>query len=128
MIKVLVATSQTQGMRANDYNGCVEGELLWFPPMCQSGNDDPDDSCGCGRGFGGLNSHRATTTAMVRTIAELSKGDYAEAIGSSMAAQGYDPGLAREIADSMLELVRDLPDGTVVEHRRDYLQARQLVR
>lgn len=59
MIKVLVATSKTQGARDNDYNWCIEQELVWFPPICRSSKvNGPDDSCGCGRGFGGLNSHR----------------------------------------------------------------------
>lgn len=127
MIKVLVATSKTQGARDNDYNWCIEGELVWFPPMCRRGRDDPDDRCGCGRGFGGLNSHRATTTAMVRTIADLSRDDYVKAIGSSMTAQGYDSTSAPLIADSMLDLVADLPDGAVTEHRLDQLRVRELV-
>jgi hypothetical protein len=64
---------------------------------------------------------------MVRTIAHLSRDDYAEAIGSSMDAQGYDPVTAPQIADAMLDLVSDLPDGVVVEHRLDCLQTREPV-
>ena len=29
-MKVLVATAQTQGERANDFNYCIEGELVWI--------------------------------------------------------------------------------------------------
>ncbi|MPY77362.1 MAG: hypothetical protein GEV04_02495 [Actinophytocola sp.] len=124
MTKVLVATAKTQGARDNDYNWCIEGELVWFPPMCRRGIEDPDGRCGCGRGFGGLNSHRATTTAMVRTLAGLSRDDYVKAIGSSMAAQGYDSARAPVVADAMLDLVADLPDGAVTEHRQDQLRVR----
>lgn len=128
MIKVLVATSKTQGARDNDYNWCIERELVWFPPICRSSKaNGPDDKCGCGRGFGGLNSHRATTTAIVQKIAGLSRLDYVEAIRSSMADQGYDPSMAEMIADGMLELVRECPEGAVVENRLDYIQIREPV-
>lgn len=128
MIKVLVATSKTQGARDNDYNWCIEQELVWFPPICRSSKvNGPDDSCGCGRGFGGLNSHRATTTAMVQTIEGLSRRDYVEAIRSSMDDQGYDASPAGLIADAMLEMVREWPDGAVVENRLEYIQIREPV-
>lgn len=127
MIKVLVATAETQGARDNDYHWCVEGELVWFPPMCARDREDPDGDCGCARGFGGLNSHRATTTAMVRTIEGLSREDYAEAIRSSMDEQGYDSEAAAEIADALIDLVADWPDGAVVEKRLNYVQIRELI-
>jgi hypothetical protein len=123
-IKVLVATSKTQGMRESDHHRCVEGELVWFPPMCDSGLHDPDGECGCCREFGGLNSHRATTTAMVRTIEGFSREDYAEALASSMVDQGHDPSLAPQLADAMVELVAELADGVVVERRMVYVQTR----
>lgn len=125
MIKVLVATAATQGVRDSDYHWCIDGELVWIAPMCAKDWLDPDQGCGCGRAFAGLNSHRATTTAMVRTLEGLSRDDYMEAIRSSLDAQGYDGGLAPEIADSLLELVCDLPDGAVVEHRLEYIQVRE---
>ena len=64
-MKILVATRLTQGAYANDYHYCVEGELVWIQEPCDRGADDPDGSCGCGRGFAGAASHRATTTATV---------------------------------------------------------------
>ena len=65
-MKVLVATSQTQGQRENDFNFCVEGELVTVGLVCATDRYDPDGGCGCGRAFAGLNSHRATTTAKVK--------------------------------------------------------------
>ncbi|MFF5986845.1 DUF7715 family protein [Prauserella flavalba] len=124
MVKVLVATSQTQGVRASDYHWCVDGELVWIAPICGKDWEDPDGGCGCARGFAGLNSHRATTTAMVRTLA-LDRDDYVEAIRSSLDSQGYDTMLSPEIADALLELISDLPDGAVVEHRAEYVQVRE---
>lgn len=127
MIKVLIATSETQGARENDYNWCVEGELVWLAPVCARDREDPDGGCGCARGFAGLNSHRATTTAMVRTIEGLTHEDYVEALRSSMDQQGYEPGSAAQIADILIDLVSEWPDGTVVEHRLDYIQTRERI-
>jgi len=64
-MKVLVATERTQGDLAGDYDYCVPGELLWLPMVCDADRRDPSGGCGCGRGFGGLTSHRATTTGEV---------------------------------------------------------------
>ncbi|WP_420898485.1 DUF7715 family protein [Cryobacterium lactosi] len=33
-MRVLVATSATQGTRASDSIGCVEGELVWLRDVC----------------------------------------------------------------------------------------------
>ena len=126
-MKVLVATARTQGTRTNDYHYCVDGELVWFPPTCSRDEADPDGGCGCGRGFGGLNSHTATTTAMVTEVA-LSRDDYIEALWSSLERQGWTRFLeidevAAEV-DALLVLVADLPVGTVLGRRLDQVVVR----
>ncbi|WP_157361733.1 DUF7715 family protein [Haloechinothrix halophila] len=65
--------------------------------------------------------------SQVVAIADLNRDDYVTAIGSSMAAQGYDPAAAPFVADAMLDLVADLPDGVVTEHRPDQLRLREPV-
>ena len=65
---VLTATSRTQGQRANDYTFTIEGELVRVDEACGSDQRDPDGGCGCGRGFAGMSSCRATTTALVRDL------------------------------------------------------------
>jgi len=67
-MKVLVATTRTQGARPNDYHYCIEGELVRINEVCARDRGDPDGGCGCGRGFGGLNSHQATTTARIAEV------------------------------------------------------------
>jgi hypothetical protein len=67
-MKVLVATRATQGTRGNDYHWAIEGELVRVGEVCRKDRNDPDGGCGCGRGFAGLNSHRATTTARVAEV------------------------------------------------------------
>lgn len=59
-MKVLVATNETRGMFEDDYCWTVEGELVYIQTVaCQN------PASGCDRGFAGLSSERATTTAMV---------------------------------------------------------------
>ncbi|MFP5070605.1 hypothetical protein ACLFMI_13160 [Pseudonocardia nantongensis] len=124
-MKVLVATARTQGTRSNDYHHCTEGELVWIGLVCSADRADPDGGCGCGRGFGGLNSHRVTTTAQVVELA-MSGADHVEAFRSSLEQQGWGAELGEEIAGDMAELVADLPVGTVVERRLDDVVIRAL--
>ena len=93
-MKVLTATSRTQGQRGNDFHWCIEGELVHFGMVCATDHADPDGGCGCGRAFAGLNSHRATTTAMIREIESFTRDDYIEAVRSSLDQQGWDPATA----------------------------------
>lgn len=123
-MKMLVATSRPQGARANDYHHCTEGELVWIGLVCRKDRDDPDGGCGCGRGFGGLNSHRATTTALVADLPGFTRDDYVLAIRSSLATQGWPPSVAEEIADGQLDLASNYPAGTVLERRLDDIYAR----
>lgn len=125
-MRILVATGRTQGRRTNDYDWCIEGELVRIGEVCARDRSDPDGGCGCGRGFAGLNSHRATTTARVAAL-PLSRADYAEAIRSALVAQGwplscFHPG--RE-ADDLAAAVAGWPPGTVIERRLDDLHVRE---
>jgi hypothetical protein len=117
-MKVLVATAETQGLRPNDFNFCVEGELVTVGLVCATDRRDPDGGCGCGRAFAGLNSHRATTTAKVNEI-ELSEDDYVEALRSSLTQQGWPTSDVQELAWWLAQLVSEWPVGTIVERRID---------
>lgn len=125
-MKVLVATSRTQGARDNDYHWCVDGELVRMGEVCECDQGDPDGGCGCGRGFAGLNSHRATTTALVAEIS-LSWEHYYEAWTSSLREEsGESCGCcAMYEAEDLARLVRELPVGTVLERRLDHLMVRE---
>ena len=122
-MKVLVATSETQGQRPNDFDYCVEGELVTVGLVCATDRRDPDGGCGCGRAFAGLNSHRATTTAKVKEV-ELSKDDYVEALRSSLAQQGWPTSDVAELAGWLAQLVSEWPVGTIVERRIDDILVR----
>ena len=103
---VLVATKETQGDRGNDYGWTVEGELVFVPTIeCR------EPRCGCSRGFAGVSSHRATTTAMVVDRPELDHDGYRDALFDAMTEQGY--GVAGESLQYMV------PPGTLPDsHER----------
>ncbi len=131
-MRVLVATPDTDGEVPGDYDFCIEGELVYAQDPCDRDLRDPDGGCGCSRGFAGMNSHRACTTAKV-VQAELSADDVREALRSSLAAGGWlDPSLdsadeAMAVVDELLLGVRAvaerLPVGSVVRRRLDLFTA-----
>ena len=122
-MKVLVATSDTQGQRGNDFSYCIEGELVTVGLVCPADEEDPDGGCGCGRAFAGLNSHKATTTAKVKDV-ELSEEDYVEALRSSLAQQGWPTEDVGELATWLVQLVSTWPTGSVIERRLDDIYIR----
>ncbi len=123
MMKVLVATHESQGQRDNDFCYCIEGELVTVGLVCAADERDPDGGCGCGRAFAGLNSHKATTTAKVKEV-ELSEEDYVEALRSSLEQQGWPTEDVPELAAWLVQLVDTWPIGAVVERRLDDIYIR----
>ena len=125
-MRVLVATRQTNGLAEGDCDFCIEGELVYMQEPCGSDLCDPNGPCGCGRGFSGMNSHRATTTALV-IDAPFGEGDVRQALRSSLEAGAWiDPRIhADELAEVMVgEALDDMrvvagrfPVGSVVRRR-----------
>lgn len=124
-MKLLVATRRTQGDRDNDYSFCTDGELITMQDPCAKDRLDPDGGCGCGRGFVGMSSHRATTTVEVRELPWLTRADLAIALRSHIEESGF--GLVEEHLDGavseMLSWAEGLPTGTVLRRRLDVLVA-----
>lgn len=125
-MKALVATTRSQGDRSDDYMACIPGELVWLSWICDRDRRDPQHGCGCSRGFGGLASHRATTTAEVMELT-MTETELRLAFETSLRDQGWipvdaSPDLVAEILEGTLGLVREVaecvPAGTVV--RRDF--------
>jgi hypothetical protein len=117
-MKILVATGLTQGMEVNDYHYCIEGELVWIQEPCDRDRRNPDGPCGCGRGFAGAASHRATTTAIV-VESEMTPAEMVLAFETSLGDGGWPTAWARDVTDENLELAGRLPTGTVIERRLD---------
>ena len=127
-MKLLTATNLTQGYRDNDFDWCIEGELVHIGLVCAKDRADPDGGCGCGRAFGGLNSHFATTTAIIREVTGFAAPDYTEAIRSSLDQQGWDPSNAIHEAAALSCLAERWPAGTILERRLDQIAVRDIIR
>lgn len=127
-MKALVATRATQGLRATDRTGCLEGEMVWMNAPCQTSRRRPDGPCECGRTFLGMSSQGATTTAMVRDIVGLSRENYEDALRGSFAARGLCSRCRTLFfpthVDELLALAGALPEGAVVGRRLGKLVVR----
>jgi hypothetical protein len=131
-MRVVVATSEGQGRWPDDYCWTVEGELVLVGPALEC--DCPE--CGCDRGFPGLASCRATTTAKVVDWHGLEPDDLRAAIRDSLARQGWLAGLdeteVEAVVDDEQALVRrvalSFPPGTVVCRNGTTVWAREMRR
>lgn len=126
-MKVLVATPRTNGLVTGDYDWTVPGELVWVPMPCDSDLVDPDGLCGCGRGFGGLTSHRATTTAEVKDL-DITVDELRHALRTSLTDQGWmssrmttteRAAMLREVLADVRDIAAHFSPGEVVR-RRNY--------
>ena len=125
---VLEATDRLQGQRQSDYHWCQNGELVYL-----TFQECKNPSCGCTRGFAGLDSHRATTTACVVDRADLTIEALAQHLATSLFDGGWltapDPGaelvswLSTEIVETANSYAR-FGLGTVIEREGDFLQRR----
>lgn len=128
-MRVLVASKALEPVKG-DYNFCVDGELVYLQEPCGRDRRDPDGGCGCGRGFAGLMSHRACTTATV-VETDLTPEDVCMAIEASLEAQGWlDPALLNrrqriavieEIFNGLQEITERFEVGTQIRRRLDLL-------
>jgi hypothetical protein len=126
-MKVLVATSRTQGARPGDHHYCIDGELVWIQEHCGRGRKRRPDSCGCGRAFAGCASHRATTIAEVADIEGLTLEDYAAALRISMVDGGWPAEWAEPVAEAQAEFTARFQVGTVLERDLEEFSQRILV-
>ncbi len=100
---VLVATRDGQGAVDGDYCWAVEGELVTpVVAECASGA-----RCGCSRGFPGLASGKATTTAVVVDLPLLTKADLRNAVADSLERGGWVDLLPPDEADEVIGEIID---------------------
>lgn len=124
-MKLLTATTAGQGGRPSDFTWCTEGELVTpVAAICDRDmTEGPDGGCGCGRSWAGLNSHRATTTAMVRDLEGFTLEDVTVAVRAYREQSGWlahteDPD--RDVAEEAAEIAETAAAyaaGTVLEIR-----------
>lgn len=123
-MKIIVATSETQGQRKDDFYFADEGEIVIV-----SDCDNLHAGCGCERSMLGVRSGAGTTTMMVieaditrkQFIEQLrtSNGDYAGVNLSSII-------FAAE-ADALLKLASKFPAGAVIERKGEDFQQRDSI-
>jgi len=102
---VLVATSEMQGREDGDYCSTVDGELV-TPITFEC---CVPDTCGCGRGFPGLVSAGATTTAMVVDRTAITLQLLRQSVTDSLDRGGW-----RGVADEEFEQIVDDHVDTIV--------------
>ncbi|MFV0257095.1 MAG: hypothetical protein ACK5PP_01420 [Acidimicrobiales bacterium] len=130
MVKLLVATTEAQGNRSDDYAWAVDGELVYIP----DGTCDCE-VCGCTSGFAGMASARSSTTALVVDRPDLRPEDLSGALADSLERQGWTPGVDPEVdAELLAHLLARLraaadhfPPGAVLERRGDIVRRRAQV-
>ena len=157
MVKVLVATTEAQGYRTDDYACAVDGELVYVPVNgCHgdsgadvrhwcAGHELEDDTapsadagaageCQCSRGFTGMASSRATTTALVVERLDLTVQDLWTALSDSLERQGRlsenwtasDGEVFRALFQRMLATASHFPIGSIIERRGDRIRRRAM--
>jgi hypothetical protein len=135
---VLIATNELQGTAPGDYAWTVEGELVTpLATECAEG-----ERCGCNRGFPGLASGMATTTAMVVERPGVTEADLRDAVSDWLERGGWielleQTGISApdeidsivnavidEHIDMILEVCEAYPEGTVVTRFGQFVAAR----
>lgn len=143
MVKVLVATTEAQGHRSDDYVLAVDGELVYVPITgCASttgetehlgaGEHVGERHCGCDRGFAGMASSRGTTTALVVERLDLTVQDLLTALSDSLERQGAlsstwtvaENELFRRLFQRMLVTASHFPIGSIIERRGEHIRRR----
>ena len=114
----LTATSETRGLVDDDYGFTIDGELVAMPFLeCHT------PECGCSRGWAGLSSRKATTTAMVTQLPHLEWLDYRATIIDHWDSQLPDADLAGDPAyvaeidafiDGIQQIGEQLGEGVIV--------------
>lgn len=140
-MRVLTATNELQGTAPGDYCFTVEGELV-IADVVECAHPD---RCGCGRGFPGVSSHRATTTAQVVDLPHIGlvelRGavrDHVESGWSDLVRNGVSPddpdpdrtvdehieAITDEYVESIVVICSHFPAGTTIERNGTIIQAR----
>jgi hypothetical protein len=122
-MRVLVATNEAQDRTLGDYCFTVEGELV--TPIAAECDDG--DECGCSRGFPGLASDRATTTAKVVDNPTLTHAELTAAVRDALDRGGWLRYVSRREGDRLVrahvgaicDVGRAFPEGAVVRRRGD---------
>ena len=129
MIKVLVATKETQGKRKNDFCFAEEGELIMRGSECDG--EAVDGNCGCRRAMSGVRTQLATTTMKVVEL-DIGPEDIKKQMEDSLVKGGWASLMKPEEVEKMVnsnykenkELAEYFGVGAIVERRGDTFRRR----
>ena len=113
-MKVLVATTQTQGARDDDFSRTVSGELVFDGGPCSGVAEDEDWDCECSIAFRGVASGELTTTAIVTEL-PITPPAYEQAFCDGLGRVEFCEYCARVCAHDAWLLAMRWPIGTVIE-------------
>jgi hypothetical protein len=118
-MKILVATAEGQGGRADDFFHADEGEIVMPVMAC----DQTHEACACHRAMVGVRTGRETTTAIV-VESDMTRAEYRRAIreaGNSkeLAELKVPAEIFDAQAEEYLRLAAALPLGVVIERDGD---------
>lgn len=130
---VLVATKETQVGHLDeglDYSFTVDGELV-TPVVAECGSPE---RCGCDRGFPGLASNLATTTAQIVHLEHITDNDLRDVIEGALERDGWFDLVGdderHELVEEHLECIAAVcaafPVGTVVGRHGDLVYDRSI--
>lgn len=119
-MKVLVATTEGQGARDNDFSWTTEGEFVHFSMECDG--EEVDGTCGCRRSMAGCKSFTGTTTVKVVELSDLTREEYEDVLHTSFVEAGWTSITKRAVQAEATELLRiadSYAPGTILERRGD---------
>ena len=129
-MKLLVATTETQGQRENDFCWATEGEIVDFGSECDG--ESVDGPCGCRRGMIGIESHKTTTTMKVVDRLDVDADSLAATILAGQIDAGWVKvsgaaaalGYAHQEAQYLIDTAAQFDVGDIVERRGNILATR----
>jgi hypothetical protein len=123
-VKVLIATTQTQGAWVDDFSSTVEGELVFDAGPCERSIRERDPNCPCAFSFRGVASGGQTTTCVVADL-DMGLREYMRAFRDGLTRVNVCTECARQYAHAARMLALRWPVGTILE--REQLDIRERV-
>jgi hypothetical protein len=122
-MKIIVATSETQGQQPRDFNFVPDGEIVMV-----SDCDCLHAGCDCVRSMVGIHCGKGTTTMKV-VESDMNREAYRCLIRE--ANQGYgelgvDDATFNEQAEALLVLAMQFPEGAVIERDGEDFEQRKI--
>lgn len=122
-MKIIVATSETQGQRPGDFNFVPDGEVVIV-----SDCDCLHEGCECSRSMVGVICGKGTTTMKV-VESDITREAYhclVREANESYGKIGVNEAIFNEQADALLELATEFKAGAVIERNGEDFEVRQI--